>query len=143
MVFYLLVLKLVFCIIIIFAVRIVVGRTSISYNIIYEFPGCILCLEALSLLHPRNHEICHLLCIVTIPPSSPSRDMIVSVCHQIVNLAFLCAPLVRSVVTICLHVSLCPADCELAGGRNRVLLLLYSWYLAQCLACNWVNGETI
>lgn len=126
MVFYLLALKLVFCVMIIFAIRIVVGRTSISYNIIYGFPGCNLCLEALSLLHPRNHEICHLLCVVTIPPSSSSRDMIVSVCHQIVNLAFLCAPFVHSVVMICLHVSLCPPDCELAWSRNHVLLIVVS-----------------
>lgn len=125
MVFYLLALKLVFWVIIIFAIRIVVGRTNISYNIIYGFPGCNLCLEALSLLHPRNHEICHLLCIVTIPSYSP-RDMIVSVCHQIVNLAFLWGPFVHSVVLICLHESLCPPDRELAWSRNHVLLIVVS-----------------
>lgn len=75
---------------------------------------------------PGNHEIYHLLGIVTIPLSSPSRDMMVTMCHQIVNLAFLCAPFMHSVVMICLHVSLCPPDCELAWGRNHILLIVVS-----------------
>ena len=142
----LLVLQLVFCTVITLGIRTVVGRSKYipQWNL-WSWSGKGF-LSASFVWRPCPSPSGKPLNLssplwslpVTIPLSSPSRDITVYVCHQRVNLAFLCASFVPcnlvhgsffALTTLCyndLFTRESPHQTDLAKGRNRVSFLAVS-----------------